>query len=110
VKVERIPLATANEVDALRRRGRTDRQIENILGLPRGLLARPYLIDDTEERELARTARRKGDLWAAQDRFWASLSRPKPIEGWRPKLDCVRARPNEAPSRASRRPARKDGN
>jgi hypothetical protein len=107
--IERIPLATANEVDALRRRGRTDRQIEHILGLPNGLLARRYLIDDTEERELARSARRRGDLWAAQDHFLASLSRPRTIEGWRPQGDCVRSQPNATPPRTNRRPAQKDG-
>lgn len=46
--VERITLAQQHAVNEQRRMGRTDRQAERILGLPYGILSRPFIVaEDT---------------------------------------------------------------
>ncbi len=42
----RITQHQAAEVDRLRKAGRTDRQIERIVGLTYGLLSKPYRVGD----------------------------------------------------------------
>lgn len=42
----RITQNQAAEVDRLRKAGRTDRQIERIVGLTYGLLSKPYRVGD----------------------------------------------------------------
>lgn len=42
--VERITLAQQHAVNEQRRMGRTDRQAEKIVGLPHGVLSRPFLV------------------------------------------------------------------
>lgn len=42
--VERITLSQQHAVNEQRRLGRTDRQAEKILGLPHGLLSRPFIV------------------------------------------------------------------
>jgi len=44
--VERITLAQQHAVNEQRRLGRTDRQAEKIVGLPQGLLSRPFIVID----------------------------------------------------------------
>lgn len=44
--VEKITLAQQHAVNEQRRMGRTDRQAEKIVGLPHGLLSRPFVVDD----------------------------------------------------------------
>lgn len=44
--VARITQYQATEVERLRREGRTDRQIERIVGLTYGLLDKPYAVGD----------------------------------------------------------------
>lgn len=44
--VERITLAQQHAVNEQRRMGRTDRQAEKIVGLPHGILSRPFVVDD----------------------------------------------------------------
>lgn len=44
--VERITLAQQHAVNEQRRQGRTDRQAEKIVGLPHGILSRPFVVDD----------------------------------------------------------------
>ena len=92
--IERVPLRVANEIEALRQRGRTDRQIEKMLGLPNGLLSRRYLIDDSEEREMAQRRRDAADWLAADARYQASLRIVQRPQGWRPLRDCIRDLPN----------------
>lgn len=42
--VERITLAQQHAVNEQRRMGRTDRQAEKIVGLPHGILSRPFIV------------------------------------------------------------------
>ena len=44
--VERITLAQQHAVNEQRRMGRTDRQAEKIVGLPSGILSRPFIVVD----------------------------------------------------------------
>lgn len=44
--VERITLAQQHAVNEQRRLGRTDRQAEKIVGLPHGILSRPFIVVD----------------------------------------------------------------
>lgn len=44
--VERITLAQQHAVNEQRRLGRSDRQAEKIIGLPHGLLSRPFIVVD----------------------------------------------------------------
>lgn len=92
--MNRIPRQTMNAIEDQRRLGRTDRQIEKILGLSSGTLARPYRIDDSVELQIA--ALRKADAeWARRDdRFRAALAIPQRPEGWRPRGNCVSDRPD----------------
>lgn len=46
--VERITLAQQHAVNDQRRMGRTDRQAEKIVGLPHGVLSRPFIVVDDE--------------------------------------------------------------
>lgn len=46
MSIPRITQHQANEVERLRQAGRTDRQIEKIIGLTHGLLQKPYRIGD----------------------------------------------------------------
>ncbi|CAM2823809.1 Uncharacterised protein [Brevundimonas diminuta] len=49
--VERISLAQQHAVNEQRRMGRTDRQAEKIVGLPSGILSRPFIVvDDRDPR------------------------------------------------------------
>nr|WP_312296029.1 hypothetical protein [Brevundimonas diminuta] len=49
--VERITLMQQHAVNEQRRIGRTDRQAEKIVGLPSGILSRPFIvIDDSDPR------------------------------------------------------------
>lgn len=45
--VEKITLAQQHAVNEQRRMGRTDRQAEKIVGLPHGILSRPFIVDET---------------------------------------------------------------
>lgn len=47
--VERITLAQQHAVNEQRRMGRTDRQAEKIVGLPQGILARPFIVIDDSQ-------------------------------------------------------------
>lgn len=44
--VEKITLAQQHAVNEQRRLGRTDRQAERIVGLPSGILSRPFIVED----------------------------------------------------------------
>lgn len=44
--VEKITLAQQHAVNEQRRLGRTDRQAERIVGLPHGILSRPFIVED----------------------------------------------------------------
>lgn len=44
--VEKITLAQQHAVNEQRRLGRTDRQAEKIVGLPHGILSRPFIVED----------------------------------------------------------------
>lgn len=46
--VERITLAQQHAVNEQRRMGRTDRQAEKIVGLPSGILSRPFIVADDD--------------------------------------------------------------
>lgn len=46
--VEKITLAQQHAVNEQRRMGRTDRQAEKIVGLPHGVLSRPFIVVDDE--------------------------------------------------------------
>lgn len=47
--VERITLAQQHAVNEQRRKGRSDRQAEKIVGLPSGLLSRPFIVVDDRD-------------------------------------------------------------
>ena len=47
--VERITLMQQYAVNEQRRRGRTDRQIEKIVGLPHGILSRRFIVVDDRD-------------------------------------------------------------
>lgn len=101
----RIPLTLANAIDEQRRLGRTDRQIEKVVGLPSGTLSRPYLIDDSEERQRAKIAQELVEWREQRRRFWASQSIPQRPKGWRPKGNCITDRPNAGSHFKPRKPA-----
>lgn len=46
--VEKITLAQQHAVNEQRRMGRTDRQAEKIVGLPHGLLSRPFIVTEAD--------------------------------------------------------------
>lgn len=49
--VERITLMQQHVVNEQRRMGRSDRQVEKIVGLPSGILSRPFIVvDDRDPR------------------------------------------------------------
>ena len=105
--VERITLAEQHAVNEQRRMGRTDRQAEKIVGLPQGILSRPYLIDDSAERRAA-AARKEAVEWSArQDRFWRAIYAPQRpnLQGWRPQHDCITDRPDAGTHHRPRKPA-----
>lgn len=95
--VERITLGQQRAVNEQRQKGRTDRQIEVIVGLPRGILSRPYLVDDSAERQAAADRER-----CEKSNHWRVPYMGQPIHGWRPQGDCVRSRPNSDPIRQPR--------
>ena len=47
--VERITLMQQHAVNEQRRMGRSDRQVEKIVGLPRGILSRPFIVVDDRD-------------------------------------------------------------
>lgn len=51
--VERITLAQQHAVNEQRRMGRTDRQAEKIVGLPQGILSRPFIVIDDGQNSSA---------------------------------------------------------
>lgn len=61
MSVARITQHQAAEVERLRKEGRTDRQIERIVGLTYGLLGKPYAIGDDPRPILDRDIR--GTVW-----------------------------------------------
>lgn len=48
--VEKITLAQQHAVNEQRRMGRTDRQAEKIVGLPHGILSRPFIVEEQPTR------------------------------------------------------------
>lgn len=48
--VEKITLAQQHAVNEQRRMGRTDRQAEKIVGLPHGILSRPFIVEEPSAR------------------------------------------------------------
>ena len=92
--IPRINLQQEAAVVAQRNLGRTDRQIEKIVGLPNGFLSRPYLLDDSIEREIDRQ-RAAYQAWVKRDdRFQAAQRIPQRPQGWRPRQNCITDRPD----------------
>lgn len=99
--IARVTYAQQQAVLAERAKGRTDRQIEKIIGLQTGTLARPYAIDVSEEAERCRAERAVAEWRKRDERFWRARARDRSvIHGWRPAGDCVRSRPDAKPLRA----------
>lgn len=63
--VARITQHQASEVERLRKEGRTDRQIERIVGLTYGLLGKPYAVGDDARPIMDRDPR--GNGWRYPD-------------------------------------------
>lgn len=105
-----ITLDQQHAVNEHRRQGRTDRQIEKIIGLRYGLLATTYRVDCSAQVERDRAERARAE-WREKDRrFWATNHYPDRIlRGWRPTQDCVTSRPDAAPLRALPRKPRTQG-
>lgn len=102
--VARITYAQQQAVLDHRGKGRTDRQIEKLVGLPSGTLSRPYTVDVSVQAEIVRRARSHAAFLkrqAVRDRVEAA-DRPI-LQGWRPSGDCIRSRPNERPARSLHR-------
>lgn len=111
-----LPSITVDQqraVNEQRRQGRTDRQIEKILGLRYGLLAAPYRVDGSPDSERERA--RKADAARAafhekEARYWRALGREdRQLRGWRPNGNCITARPDAAPLRSLPRNPRPQG-
>jgi len=93
--VERITLAQQHAVNEQRRLGRTDRQTEKIVGLPHGILSRPYLVDSSEEDTRKRGEKAFAEWCEREDAFHRAVFRPqRTFHGWRPEGDCVKDRPD----------------
>ena len=111
-----LPSITVDQQRAVndqRRQGRTDRQIEKIIGLRYGLLAAPYRVDGSpdQERERAKQAQTaRAAFHEKEARYWRTLSREDRIlRGWRPTANCVTSRPDAAPLRSLPRNPRPQG-
>lgn len=87
----RMPQSVSNAVEAERARGRTDRQVEKIVGLPTGTLSQPYLVDAQD----ARPVRLRGveHRVVGREEGLRLKARLRPVEGWRPANDCITDRP-----------------
>ena len=112
-----LPSITVDQqraVNVQRRQGRTDRQIEKILGLRYGLLAAPYRVDGAPdvERQVAKAAQaRRAEASEKEQRYWQALGRDdRQLRGWRPAGNCVTSRPNAAPLRSLPRNMNDRGN
>lgn len=92
--ITKISKAHFDLITAERAKNRTDRQIEAMLGLPYGILQKPFLVDDTEERAAQDAKRQQREYDERMQRRWEALGRPVPIRGWRPNGNCVQSRPN----------------
>ena len=103
MSVPRIAYSQQQAVLSERAKGRTDRQIENIVGLPYGFLCRPYIVDVAEQRDMVRGGHAH-EAWKQRDDRWRqSTSRPtRTFHGWRPDGDCLTAKPNAARARPKR--------
>lgn len=93
-----ITLDQQHAVNELRRLGRTDRQIEKIVGLRYGVLSKTYRVDCSAQIELACDERAFAERSKKNRRLWAANDLPdRNLRGWRPQGDCVTARSNLAP-------------
>lgn len=104
----RIPYQTQQAIIAERAKGRTDRQIEKILGLSHGLLGRPYRVDTTVEARAVEAGRehvawqsreeRRAEAWRRD--FRAGDEERVRVQGWRPKSgDLVKGKPKPQAAR-----------
>jgi hypothetical protein len=111
--VAKVPYQTQQAILAERAKGRTDRQIEKILGLQHGLLSRPYVVDVRIQAETVAMGRDHAAWQKREKRRWAALVRSDdsaPVHGWRPKHDLVKSRPDAKPLRQVPKRPRKDDN
>lgn len=93
-----ITLDQQHAVNEQRRQGRTDRQIEKILGLRYGVLAATYRVDCTAQIERDRSERATAEWRKKDQRFWSAQSRPdRTLRGRRPTGDCLTSLPNSPP-------------
>ena len=92
--ITRINGAQSREVARLRAEGKPDRQIEKMLGFSSGMLARGFIVDAYDDRQIEETAR-----WRAEMRFYRPPPKPK-VYGWRPTENCVSSRPDAKPFRS----------
>ena len=60
--VERLNGAESREVARLRTEGKPDRQIEKMLGLSSGLLARGFIVDAYDDRDAAEAKRIRDEV------------------------------------------------
>jgi len=68
MSLPRITQHQASEVERLRKEGRTDRQIERIVGLIYGLLGKPYAIGDDARPIMDRDPHGAGWRYPENDR------------------------------------------
>lgn len=109
--MQRLTETEAQAVAENRRLGRTDRQIEHIVGLAYGTLSRPWTVATECPKAKAARLKAHADWQAREDAFWRSVFRPdRHLRGWRPDGDCVTSRPNAAPLRSVPRKPRAEGN
>ncbi len=95
----------ARMVDEQRAGGRTDRQIEKVMGLTHGFLSRPWVLDRTDDIDIATNLARAEERRRKENAFWRCISHTGPVtRGWRPDGNCVSARPNDKPLRSVPRP------
>ena len=92
--VTRINGSQSREVARLRSEGKTDRQIEKMMGFCSGMLARGFVVDAYDDRQVEEASRRRAEMRP----YWPP-AKPK-VYGWRPTENCVSSRPDAKPLRS----------